>query len=114
MGLFSFVGWGNGKGRPQKGPDEFDRLMGGMPVDVQSSWLRRVIWDPDTLIMTVEFLDGFQGVYGEVTPAMVRYFWAAPSKGKWVWDNILVRGAGNQGKHRVPYLKGPQQRRKKR
>jgi hypothetical protein len=40
----------------------------------------------------VGYLDGSAYGYSEITPEMAIAFLNAPSKGKWVWDNLRIRG----------------------
>lgn len=40
----------------------------------------------------VGYKDGSAYMYGEITPEMAIAFLNAPSKGRWVWDNLRLRG----------------------
>ena len=106
MGLFSFVGWGRGKPAPvpqpgQKEAREVELLLQGFPVNISHERILAVQWEPSEQKMTIFFRNGSQYRYNPVSKAKILEFWAAPSKGTWLWDNILVRGKGKKGKHRV-------------
>lgn len=104
--MFGFVGWGRGKPAeiPQVGRKEareVELLLQGFPVNFNHERIASIQWEPDELKLTIIFRNGEQYRYDPVSREKVLEFWAAPSKGTWMWDNLLVRGKGNQGKHRT-------------
>ncbi len=84
---------------------EVELLLQGIPVNMAHDRILAIQWDPDTNRLTITFRNGAQHHYETITKAKVLEFWAAPSKGTWMWDNLLVRGEGNRGKHQVPHQK---------
>lgn len=100
---------------------ETDPLLTGAMLRVQSSNVHSIgyIWNgryPTKGTLKVRFLakqknapasgKGALYYYYDVHPQMFRAFQAAASKGKWVWDNLRIRGtvAGHQHRYALAAL----------
>ena len=67
-------------------------FLGGEWVNVQSSNVAAIRFDKERLILEVRFLDGSSYEYFQVSPEEAESLYVAPSKGKWVWDHLRIRG----------------------
>jgi len=84
-----------------------DFVLFGEVMFVRSSNVTLAQYFPGENKMMVEFHGGRSEMraylYSDVNEDEAVDFWKADSKGKWVWDNLRVRGTRDQ--HRKPYVR---------
>lgn len=82
-------------------------------LPVTSSNVAAASYDAQGEQLTIEYKDGSFYQYHPVALATAKAFTAATSKGKWVWDNLRVRGTVYG--YQVPYtfLSGPSKAQRK-
>ena len=82
---------------------DLDSFIKGEQIQfVDSSWLSWIKYNPSGYYLQIAIQGG--GIYtvGNISPLEALDFAQAPSKGRWFWDNIAVRGEGNKGKYQKP------------
>ena len=77
-------------------------LYFGSYVYVQSSNVKAISYYAPDQLLTVEYKDSSVYEYSPVAIEVAEDFITAPSKGKWVWDNLRVRGTVFG--YKVPYV----------
>ena len=55
-----------------------------------SSWVSTIDYDSSLLELKITFKDGTTCLYKDITPDVVEDFNKAPSKGRWVRDNLVA------------------------
>lgn len=71
---------------------EFERFMSGEWVGFTSSNVEAGVYFPESLRLELQFRDGTYYAYFSVGSEEAASLYRAPSKGKWVWDNLRIRG----------------------
>lgn len=94
--------------RVLSGDEVYDFVHNSVIMFVHSSNVGAVQYFKEDQKLMVEFLPGANGkpgryLYSNVTEDDAISFARAGSKGKWVWDNLRVRGSKTA--HRKPYIK---------
>lgn len=72
--------------------DAHDFVYGGEILFVSSSNVAAVQYHHKTRKMMVEYLSGGSYLYDEVSDGEALSFFRASSPGKWIWDNLRIRG----------------------
>lgn len=87
------------------GTDDVDRFVhfGSWFDNFTSSNVARMRYDQEQSQLTVEYKNGNQYSYQNVSIREAESFARGASKGKWVWDHLRVRGKGNFWAFRKPY-----------
>jgi hypothetical protein len=67
---------------------------------VSSSNVAEAAYDRDSGRLLVRYKSGGGGWWYEVGREAAEAFYAAPSHGGWLWDNVKVRGSRSE--HQVP------------
>lgn len=67
-------------------------FLDGTPKHVISSTVSVIQYIMEAELLYVTYKDGSQYEYSPVSPEMAMSFYRAPSYGKWVWNNLRVRG----------------------
>jgi KTSC domain len=79
---------------PAPNLDDLDGFLHwGQEVAVSSSNVSSARYHRDTLSLVITYLSGDTWVYDPVSPAEAEAFLLAPSKGRWLWDHVKVRGS---------------------
>lgn len=66
--------------------------------NVASTW-----YEIDQQALYIQYKDGSLYEYRDVTPGEAESMYRAPSHGKWVWDNLRIRGKGGRYGARKEY-----------
>lgn len=69
----------------------------------QSSNVAAGAYNPEYKTLTLVFNNGAMYIYYDIPATMAKSFAYAPSKGKWVWNQLRVPGKGNEQKMRKAY-----------
>lgn len=86
------------------GPDApASRILSGEWVLADSSNVREYRYFPGQERLEINFHNGSLYYYTGVSPRDAVNFDTSSSKGKWVWDNLRVRGNGNAKKTQKPF-----------
>ena len=93
-------------------PTDVDRYMMGHWLPVTSSNVASIRYLGDENALEVEFHGGRPEEpgfyrYDQIPPAMARDFAKAASFGRWVWDNLRVRGTRYGHKKPYTFISGP-------
>jgi len=85
--------------------DEIDAFVHfGAWLQVQSSNIKEIQYNPDASQLTVAFLNGYVYHVDDFSIREAESLARAPSKGIWYWDHVRVRGKGNFWATRKPYV----------
>lgn len=57
----------------------------------ESTWVKSIDYDGEKKILTITFRDGFVAHYPDISKEIAQDFANAPSKGRFVWDNLYNR-----------------------
>ncbi len=74
---------------------------------VTSSNVKAIQYDREGHQLTVEYHDGSFYQYQDISPSEAKSMAEAGSKGKWVWDNLRVRGTVFGFQKPYVFLSGP-------
>ena len=83
-------------GPPQADDGPFAAFLRGEWLDVSSSNVASARYDADTQSLIIRYLSGDTWEYSPISEAEALSFATAPSHGRWIWDNVKVRGTRNQ------------------
>lgn len=61
-------------------------------VPVQSTYCVAIAYNPNVSAVRIKYDDGRIGVYFPVSEDEAKSLFYAPSKGKWVWSFLRIRG----------------------
>ena len=75
------------------------------PFAVASSNVAWIQYDRARNVLFVGYKNASSYAYGDVSEQEAAAFLFASSKGKWVWDNLRVRGKGNARKTRKNFAR---------
>ena len=88
---------------------QYDFLQSGTWLHVASSNVEalRYLWDQETLEVQCKGHDpngeGYYYIYYQITPTEANDFVMTSSPGRWVWDNLRIRGTVTG--HQKPYVR---------